>query len=48
MPLFMLLTSNPRDIDQNIASPNGSDTRPLIQLLAQLVQGQQTFEQVMT
>ena len=48
MPLFMPLTSNPRDIDQNMASPNGSDTKPLVQLLAQLVRGRQTFEQAMT
>ena len=36
------------DADQNMASPNGGDEPALLQLLTQLVQGQQDFGQVVT
>ena len=44
----MSSTTNSLDTDQNMSSPNGTDAGvALQQLLTQLVQGQQTFEQAM-
>lgn len=42
----MSLNTNSLDIDENMSSPNGVDGNALLQLLAQLVQGQQDFGQV--
>jgi hypothetical protein len=44
----MSSTTNSLDTDQNMASPSNGDTSALFQLLAQLVQGQQDFGQVVT
>lgn len=42
----MSLNTNSLNIDENMSSPNGVDGNALLQLLAQLVQGQQDFGQV--
>ncbi|KAG1873787.1 hypothetical protein F4604DRAFT_2010785 [Suillus subluteus] len=42
----MSSNNNSLDVDENMSSPNGADGNTLLQLLAQLVQGQQDFGQV--
>jgi hypothetical protein len=44
----MSSNNNSLDVDENMSSPNGADGNTLLQLLAQLVQGQQDFGQVVT